>query len=98
MPRVKAKNEEYYVDGVFSSKNYYRANKERLLQRVGEKVECECGAIVRRDKRVRHKSSTKHINQMGAFNARLEREVERRLEEIAVRQAEGENVENNIEN
>jgi hypothetical protein len=98
MPRVKNKNEEYYVDGVFSNKKYYQANKERLLQRVGEKVECECGAIVRRDKCARHKRSAKHTTRMELFNDRLEREVERRLEELAMRQAEVENDENNIEN
>ena len=88
MPRVKTKNEEYYVDGEFSSKKYYHANKERLLQRVGEKVQCECGAVVRRDKRARHTRSKKHTDQLGRFEERLEREVARRMaEENAARLA-----------
>lgn len=44
----------------FSAKQYYELNKQQLLERAGEKVQCEkCKSVVRRDKLQQHGRSKK---------------------------------------
>ena len=43
-------------------KEYQRANKEKILAYKKEKIECECGSIVRRSDIAKHKRSKKHSN------------------------------------
>ena len=68
MPRTK-RNEKYYdEDGKFDRAKYNADNKERIRAQIkakgGERFECECGAVTRRDKRAQHKRSKRHITTM----------------------------------
>jgi len=42
-------------------KQYYENNKELILEKIAEKVTCECGCIVRKGNLTRHKKSNKHL-------------------------------------
>jgi hypothetical protein len=39
---------------------YYEDNKEEILEKMKEKVECECGSVVRKDYLLKHKRTQKH--------------------------------------
>ena len=41
---------------------YYQANKEKFTEQNKEKIECECGSIVRRSDIARHNRTKKHSN------------------------------------
>ena len=51
----KEKFKEYYQE-------YKQANKERIKERDKQKIECECGSIVRRRDITRHNRTKKHSN------------------------------------
>jgi group I intron endonuclease len=40
---------------------YYEKNKDKVLKQAAQKVECECGCMIRRDGLLDHKKSKKHI-------------------------------------
>ena len=42
-------------------KEYYEENKKEINKKASEKIECECGAIVRKSDIARHKKTLKHI-------------------------------------
>lgn len=44
-----------------SSKIYRENNKEKINEKAKEKITCECGSIVRKEKLPRHKKTNKHI-------------------------------------
>jgi hypothetical protein len=45
---------------------YRRANKERIKERDKQKIECECGSIVRRPVIARHKQTKKHSDYIAS--------------------------------
>ena len=45
-------------------KEYYKDNKENINQRKKEKIECECGCMLRKSDMARHKKSQKHKDLM----------------------------------
>ena len=47
-------------------KEYLRANKERIKEYNQEKIECDCGSIVRRSDIARHKRTKKHSNYIAS--------------------------------
>jgi hypothetical protein len=46
------------LDGYFSK--WYQENKEKHLNKMKEKMQCECGCIVTRSHLARHKKSNIH--------------------------------------
>ena len=50
-----------YPNG-YSRQEYNQANKERIKERDKQKIECECGSIVRRRDITRHNRTKKHSN------------------------------------
>jgi len=62
--RIKERDKEYYQANKERIKEYkkehYQTNKERIKERIKEKIECECGSIVRRGDIAQHKRSKKH--------------------------------------
>ena len=45
---------------------YRRANKERIKEQDKQKIECDCGSIVRRSDIARHKRTKKHSNYIAS--------------------------------
>ena len=43
-------------------KEYYEKNKDKILEKQKEKINCQCGSIIRRSDMARHKKTKKHIN------------------------------------
>jgi hypothetical protein len=43
-------------------KEYYQINKQRRLEQDKQKIECDCGSIVRRSDIARHNRTKKHSN------------------------------------
>ena len=43
-------------------KEYRNANKETIKAKKSEKVTCECGVVMRRDVKARHRNTWKHFN------------------------------------
>ena len=43
------------------SKQYYENNKEKILEKMKEKITCECGCIITRSNIGQHRKSKKHI-------------------------------------
>ena len=62
--RVNKKyREEHQEELKDKCKQYNESHREQISRRRGEKVTCECGAIVRRDYMTQHKKSEKHKHQ-----------------------------------
>jgi hypothetical protein len=61
----KEKAKEYYEANKEvrkeKEKERYEANKDKILKRMSEKINCECGAVIRKDSLLKHKKTTKHI-------------------------------------
>ena len=55
----KEKFKEYYQE-------YKQANKERIKERDKQKIECECGSIVRRSDIARHNRTKKHSDYIAS--------------------------------
>ena len=47
-------------------KQYYENNKQELSEKRKIKIECECGALVRKTDISRHRKSTKHQNYINS--------------------------------
>jgi len=45
-------------------KEYYENNKKNILEKLNEKITCECGAIVAKINIARHKRTNKHIKSL----------------------------------
>ena len=54
------KNRIYRQDNKEIIKQYYQENKEKIKERDSQKIECECGSVVRRYDIERHRKSQKH--------------------------------------
>jgi hypothetical protein len=52
--------------------SYYSKNRDKIIQYRKEKVECECGAVVRRGDFHRHKKSHKHFFYSKLLNPTVE--------------------------
>ena len=46
------------------SKQYYYANRERILENGKTKVECQCGCILSKSSLLPHQKTNKHMNYM----------------------------------
>ena len=46
------------------SNDHRQKHKERIEARVGEKLPCECGMLIRRDWLSRHRTSLQHLDRM----------------------------------
>ena len=55
------KNVDYY-------KNYYVENKNKIIKKALEKVNCECGLLVCNGSLIRHKKTQKHIKLIQNIN------------------------------
>ena len=55
----RQKNKEYRKE---KNQEWYQANKAEILEQNKEKIECECGSIVRRRDITRHNRTKKHSN------------------------------------
>jgi len=53
----RQKNKEYRKE---KNQEWYQANKAEILEQNKEKIECECGSIVRRSDIARHNRTKKH--------------------------------------
>lgn len=62
---IKKYYEGYYLNNIEKineyKKEYYQKTKDKQLQKQKEKIECECGSIVRRGGLAEHKKSNKHM-------------------------------------
>ena len=60
--------QEYYQKNkqkkIEQSQEYYQKNKQRILEQEKQKIECDCGSIVRRSGITRHNRSIKHIEYL----------------------------------
>ena len=65
---ISVKNQQVYADNrdAFSAKNqqYYADNRVKILEKLKEKVRCECGCITTKSVISRHLKSKKHLNLM----------------------------------
>ena len=59
--KIKEYNKEYIEANKNKIKEYYEANKDKISKRKSEKINCECGAVIRKGDLSRHKKTTKHI-------------------------------------
>ena len=48
-------------------KEYYQINKQRISEQDKQKIECDCGSIVRRSDISRHKRSKKHTKYLNSI-------------------------------
>jgi len=48
-------------------KEYYQINKQRISEQDKQKIECDCGSIVRRSDISRHKRSKKHTEYLNSI-------------------------------
>ena len=46
------------------NKEYYQINKQKISERDRQKIECDCGCIVRRRDIAKHKRTAKHIEYL----------------------------------
>ncbi len=64
-----------YRGSNYRQKNYYEANKDKILEyhqnyyevnkdRINKKVNCDCGCEVSRTNLLRHQKSKRHLNNM----------------------------------
>ena len=49
------------------NKEYYQINKQRISEQDKQKIECDCGSIVRRSDISRHKRSKKHTEYLNSI-------------------------------
>lgn len=54
-------NREQFLE---RQRHYREQNQEQIVEQQREKLQCECGAEVRRDALTRHKRTQKHINAL----------------------------------
>ena len=47
-------------------KKYYEVNREQILERANQKIECECGCMISRAHIPRHRKTKKHIDLMAS--------------------------------
>jgi hypothetical protein len=70
--KISERAKEYYENNKEKikekNKEYRKNNKEKIKEREKEKVECQCGSIVRKDTIKRHEKSQKHKNFMLSLN------------------------------
>ena len=59
----RQKNKEYRKE---KNQEWYQANKERIKEQDKQKIECDCGSIVRRSDIARHKRTKKHSNYIAS--------------------------------
>jgi len=45
-------------------REYYKKNKDHILQTMKVIIECECGSKVQKSKYVRHQQTKRHLNYM----------------------------------
>ena len=79
--QIKEYQKEYRLENKEQIKEYRQYNREKMLEqqkqyrlehreqlkaKQSEKITCECGCIMRRDKIARHRRSTKHFNLMNS--------------------------------
>jgi hypothetical protein len=62
--KYRAENKEKISE---RKKQYNAKNKDKIRERSKEKIQCECGSIVRRSGLARHKRSKKHQKLMDAL-------------------------------
>jgi hypothetical protein len=64
----KGKNyrEKNNEDIKIRKKKYYENNKEEILEKQKEKIECECGCVVVKNKINRHRKTQTHLNLMSS--------------------------------
>lgn len=53
----REKNKEEVVE---KKKDYYDKNKEEILKKKAEKITCECGTVISRQRLAKHKKTAKH--------------------------------------
>ena len=59
----RQKNKEYRKE---KNQEWYQANKAEILEQNKEKIECECGSIVRRSDIARHNRTKKHSDYIAS--------------------------------
>lgn len=59
--QTHVRREDYYIDGVFSSKQYNDCNKDKAKQKASTMVKCKCTCWVRKDRMCKHIRTNKHI-------------------------------------
>ena len=71
--RILESKKEYYILNkeriLESRKENYILNREKSLQRVTEKITCECGVIICRGTKARHSRTQKHIEAIKTHSA-----------------------------
>jgi hypothetical protein len=58
--QIKEQIKEYNQKNKEQRQEYYQKNKQKISEREKEKIECDCGSIVRRSVIARHKRTKKH--------------------------------------
>ena len=64
----KNKIKEYREVNKEKMKEYHQANKDKIKEYKKEKIECECGCIIRKDSMYRHRKSKKHLDNLKSIN------------------------------
>ena len=59
----RQKNKEYRKE---KNQEWYQANKAEILEQNKEKIECDCGSIVRRSDIARHNRTKKHSDYIAS--------------------------------
>jgi hypothetical protein len=59
MKKWRKDNTEYMKEW---SKKYYEKNKDKILEKMKKKYTCECGTTLRKDGKLDHEKSKRHIN------------------------------------
>ena len=72
LQQIKQRKKEYYVANkeriAQREKEYRIENRERILQRKKEKIQCDCGTVLRKGNILRHLQSGKHQFYESIYN------------------------------
>ena len=58
--RINQQSREYYQNNKDKKKQYEKDNEEKIRERKSQRIQCECGILVRRDNIAQHRKTKKH--------------------------------------
>mmetsp|Transcript_58753 Transcript_58753/g.155440 ORF Transcript_58753/g.155440 Transcript_58753/m.155440 type:complete len:111 (-) Transcript_58753:246-578(-) len=64
------------------AKQYRIKHREEIEAKMGEKIPCECGLMIRRDWLSRHENALSHIERM--YEQQQEKAIEQQLENLVL--------------
>ena len=69
----RCNNQDCYIkypngyDGKLYRQKYYEDNKEELTKKMGKKITCICGSVIRKDYKSKHLKSQLHLKNMDKY-------------------------------